>query len=146
MRQITHTPTVTILILVLLVSGCELLSREDYCSGYYAEELKLNDTIELRYRELYCNPEFEIRLTVDSIQDSRCPIGAMCIWEGNGRVKINLLHDGISSSFWLNTHENFLQDTVIDGLKYELTDLLPYPEVDQEYQLEDARVFMRISY
>lgn len=140
-----NTRIYTILILAFLFSGCELLLRDTYCSQYAVEELKLNDTIGLRYGELYCNSEYEILLSVDSIQDSRCPIGALCIWEGNGRVKINLQEGGDRSSFWLNTHDNFLQDTVIHGVKYELTDLLPYPEVEQEYQLEDARIYILIS-
>ena len=139
-----------ILFSIVLVSGlflnaCELLQRETYCSDYAAGELRLNDTIELRYGELYCNPRHDILLSVDSIQDSRCPEGALCIWEGNGRVRINLRHGEIRSSFWLNTHVNFLQDTLIDGLNYELTDLLPYPEVGMEYELEDARVLLLIT-
>ena len=145
MGQKVNVRVYTILILMCLFSGCELLLRENYCSPYVAGELILNDTLELRYGELYCNSKFEIRLAVDSIQDSRCPKGMYCIWEGNGRVKINLLHDGLIASFWLNTHANFLQDTLIHGLRYELIDLLPYPEVGQDYQLGDVRVLMRIS-
>jgi hypothetical protein len=134
-----------VLVSGLLLNACELLQRETYCSDYAARELRLNDTIELRYGELYCNSRHDILLSVDSIQDSRCPIGAYCIWEGNGRVYINLSHGGMHSSFWLNTHVNFLQDSLVDGLNYELTDLLPYPEVGMDYELEDVRVLLLIT-
>ena len=139
-----------ILISIVLVSGlllyaCEFLQRESYCSDRVADELILNDTIELRYGELYCNSRYEIRLAVDSILDSRCPIGAMCFWEGNGQVKLSLSQAGNPSSFWLNTHVDFRRDTVVHGLKYELINLLPYPDISKEYELEDARVFLLIT-
>ena len=134
-----------VLVSGLLLNACELLQSDTWCSDYAAGGLRLNDTIELRYNKLYCNPEYDILLSVDSIQDSRCPIGADCIWEGNGRVYINLRHGGSRSSFWLNTHPNFLQDTLIDGLNYELTDLLPYPDLNLDIQLKDARILLLIT-
>ena len=134
-----------VLVSGLLLDACELLQSDTWCSDYAAGGLRLNDTIELRYNKLYCNPEYDILLSVDSIQDSRCPIGADCIWEGNGRVYINLHHGGSQSSFWLNTHPNFLQDTLIDGLNYELTDLLPYPDLNLDIQLKDVRILLLIT-
>ena len=134
-----------VLVSGLLLNACELLQSDTSCSDYAAGGLRLNDTIELRYNKLYCNPKYDILLSVDSIQDSRCPIGADCIWEGNGRVYINLRHGGSRSSFWLNTHPNFLQDTLIDGLNYELTDLLPYPDLNLDIQLKDARILLLIT-
>ena len=134
-----------VLVSGLLLNACELLQSDTWCSDYAAGGLRLNDTIELRYNKLYCNPEYDILLSVDSIQDSRCPIGADCIWEGNGRVYINLHHGESRSSFWLNTHPNFLQDTLIDGLNYELTDLLPYPDLNLDIQLKDARILLLIT-
>ena len=134
-----------VLVSGLLLNACELLQSDTSCSDYAAGGLRLNDTIELRYNKLYCNPEYDILLSVDSIQDSRCPIGADCIWEGNGRVYINLRHGGSRSSFWLNTHPNFLQDTLIDGLNYELTDLLPYPDLNLDIQLKDVRILLLIT-
>lgn len=130
----------------LLLPGCELLQRSDYCSNFDIEELPLNKTLEMKYSELYCNAEYEIRLSFDSLQDSRCPIGAMCIWEGNGRVQL-ILRQGEKTPirFWLNTHVNFLSDTVVNGLHFELVDMLPYPEVDKDYQLEDYILQLRIS-
>jgi len=134
--------TIGILTLLLLSgilnSGCELTQCDCYCSSYNAEVLKLNETVDIKYGELYCNSKHEIRISYDSIRDSRCPIGAACIWEGNGAVKLHLQQSGRDPvTFWLNTHPDFLNDTVINGIRYELIDLLPYPEVGKEYQLED---------
>jgi hypothetical protein len=134
-----------VLVSGLLLYACELLQRETYCSIYASGELTLNDTNELKYGKVYCNPEHDILLSVDSIQDSRCPIGADCIWEGNGRVYIDLRHGGTHSSFWLNTHVDFRKDTLIDGLNYELVDLLPYPDLSLDIQQKDARILLLIT-
>jgi hypothetical protein len=130
----------------LYLSGCELFQHNEYCSDFDIEELTLKDTLEMRYRESYCNSEYEIRLSFDSIQDSRCPIGAYCIWEGNGRVQLVIRQGGENTiRFWLNTHSRFMNDTVVNGLRFELVDMLPYPMVDKDYQLDDYVLLMNIS-
>jgi hypothetical protein len=130
----------------LLFASCELIKCDCFCSNYAAQELTLNDTVDLKYSELYCNSKNEIRLSFDSITDSRCPIGATCIWEGNGRVKLRVLQSGESPvAFWLNTHPDFLTDTIVNGIRYELIDLLPYPELDKEYQLDDYIIQLLIT-
>ena len=128
-----------------LFPGCTLLEGDYYCSGYSIEQLQLNQAVDLAYGNVYCNPEYNIRISFDSIQDSRCPMDVICIWEGNGRAKIHLQESGNSSKFWLNTFSNFLTDTVINGLHYELMGILPYPHSDKEYQLEDYKVQVLIS-
>jgi len=129
-----------------LIAGCEWQRCGCFCFAYDAEELKVNETIDLKYSKLYCNSGSEIRLSFDSISDSRCPIGAMCVWEGNGAVKLHVQQSGQDpASFWLNTHPNFLNDTVVNGIRYELIDLLPYPEVGKDYQLDDYTVQLLIT-
>ena len=134
-----------VLVSGLLLHACEMWLGDTCCCEYAAGELTLNDTNELRYGKLYCNREYDILLSVDSIQDSRCPIGADCIWEGNGRVYIDLRHGETHSSFWLNTHVDFQKDTLIDGLKYELIDLLPYPDLNLDIQQKDIRILLLIT-
>jgi hypothetical protein len=135
-----------ILLSGLLITGCELLQCDCYCTNYTAGELKLNETVDLAYNEMYCNSNYEIRISFDSLQDSRCPIGALCVWEGNARVKVYVQQSGIGpAAFWLNTNVQFLTDTVVNGLRYELIDVLPYPEMDKEYQPDDYILQMHIS-
>ena len=147
MKQDTFIVLSAVLLLSgLFLSGCELFLRNDYCSNFDIEELKLNETLDMRYSEPYCNPEYEISLSFDSLQDSRCPIGAMCIWEGNGRVQLVVKQgSGKAIRFWLNTHDRFMRDTMVNGLRFELVDMLPYPQVDKDYQLDDYILEMNIS-
>lgn len=98
------------------------------------------------YSELYCNSEHEFRFSFDSLSDGRCPIGMICLWEGNARVKLIIQQPGKSiSTFWLNTFDGFLTDTTVYGIRYELIDLLPYPEVDKDYSLDDFILHFKIN-
>ena len=140
----------TILILSIFIFcgmfffGCE--NCNCFCAAYDAEELKLNDTLELRYRELYCNSEHDFRLSFDSLGDGRCPIGAYCIWEGNAHIDFIIKQEGRSEqTFTLNTIEGFLTDTTVNGIRFELIDLFPYPEVDKDYSLDDYVLQVYIS-
>ncbi len=144
MRQKNFIALLIFLLSASLYYGCE--NCNCFCAAYDAEDLKLNDTIELRYRELYCNSEHEFRLSFDSLGDGRCPIGAYCIWEGNAQVDFILKQEGRSEQiFTLNTHNNFLNDTVVNGIRFELIDMLPYPVVDTDYQLDDYILHILVS-
>ena len=146
MRQKTFIAIFIFLLSAFLYSGCELFQCNCYCSNYAADELPLNETVELNYSEPYCNSEHEFRLSFDSLSDGRCPIGAMCIWEGNASVKLIIKQEGKSdNTFWLNTFDGFLTDTTVNGIRFELIDLLPYPEIDKDYQLDDYILQLHIS-
>jgi len=146
MRQKIIIALSIFLVSSLLFSACELSNCDCYCSNYDADELTLNDTIELKYTELYCNPEYELRLSFDSIADSRCPIGAICVWEGNASVDLIITQYGESEAIIrLNTYGGFLTDTTVNGLRYELIDLLPYPVIDKDYVLDDYILHLKIS-
>lgn len=146
MRHLAIIALISLFLSGLLNSGCELFQHNDDCSNFDIEELPLNDALALKYSELYCNSEYDFRLSFDSLQDSRCPIGTSCIWEGNARVQL-IFKQGQENAirFWLNTHVNFPSDTTINGIRFELSDVLPYPEVDKDYQLEDYILQIHIS-
>ena len=146
MRLKTIIIPVLFLLTGLFITGCELFQGNRYCSDYGAEDLTLNETVDFKYSELYCNSKYEFRLSFDSLSDSRCPIGALCIWEGTARVKLHVQQYGKNIvSFWLNTHNSLLNDTIVNGLHFEFIDLLPYPEVDVDYSLDDYILQLKIS-
>jgi len=130
----------------LFITRCELFQGNSYCSNYGAEELTLNELVDFKYSELYCNSKYEFRLSFDSLSDGRCPTGAACIWEGTARLKLHVQQYGKDIvSFWLNTHSSLLTDTIVNGLHFEFIDLLPYPEVDVDYSLDDYILQLKIS-
>lgn len=144
MRHTTYIAIIIFLFSASLHYGCE--NCKCYCSGYDVEELVLNDTVDLKYSTTYCNPEYEIRLGFDSIVESRCPTGVICFWEGNASVKLLIKQEGESdTSFILNTYGGYLNDTLVNGIRYELINLLPYPHIDRDYSLDDYTLQVYIT-
>jgi len=69
------------------------------------------------------------------IQDSRCPIGAECVWQGTVQIKVSF-HDGtqaypIKMELGKFPFAGYTNDTTINGYRIIFTDLKPYPEVNK---------------
>jgi hypothetical protein len=61
-------------------------------------------------------------------EDSRCPQGANCVWEGNGKVNIKLTAQGHTSvTIELNTAKSLPSEAAYQSYKISLLDLQPYP-------------------
>lgn len=62
-------------------------------------------------------------------EDSRCPSDVECVWEGNARADLEMRVSGYDPvRFSLNTHTGFTNDTVINGVRIQLLDVMPYPK------------------
>ena len=60
-------------------------------------------------------------------EDSRCPLNAVCVWEGNGRVALTLSSGyGATKDVSLNTTTE-PRETVFSGLRIALAALNPHP-------------------
>ncbi len=107
------------------------------------DSYNLNDTILLPLKECKFNAENQSYICFESvISDSRCPEGAQCIWAGDAKVRfkyIRLNEDPVYLN--LNTNIAFTNDTIIDGFKFSLLNLYPYPSLlnttdQKEYKAE----------
>lgn len=126
------------IVIFMAFLGCEGILFEGVCNSD-SIKMALNDTIKMQIGEVYCNQAKGIRLECDSlVGDSRCPTGATCVWEGNAELSFILEQDGDQLyEFNLNTNPGFRTDTSINDLRYKLIDLLPYPELDMDRNLDD---------
>ncbi|RMF60999.1 MAG: hypothetical protein D6748_02735 [Calditrichaeota bacterium] len=90
-------------------------------------------------------PEEKLAVKMDSVlNDSRCPEGAECIWEGNGKVQITVQKKNFKpESFELNTT---LKPQVVfyEDYAIKLVSLTPYPKLNQTIKQEDYRVSLAI--
>ncbi|MFO7259204.1 MAG: hypothetical protein DIU61_016010 [Bacteroidota bacterium] len=89
-------------------------------------------------------------LRVDSIMnDSRCPDRLACIWAGNVEVRFHLRTiaplKGAEYTFTLNANSSLQRDTVIQGLRFILIDVSPYPKKDTTIPYEDYRVTVSVG-
>ena len=95
--------------------------------------------------------EGNTKITLLDVMDSRCPINANCVWEGNAEVSMRIEKDNETMDFSLNTAGNINNDlnyptsTTIFDLFIELLDVQPYPEIDVTYTLEDYVISLNVT-
>jgi hypothetical protein len=88
-------------------------------------ELSVNQTAQISSESL----EIEFR---DVTEDSRCPIGATCIWEGRASIVIRVTKAGeVLGDFTLTSHDGYADLAILEisGYVIQLLDVAPVPEV-----------------
>jgi hypothetical protein len=121
-----------IILLAVFVLGCN--KKSDVNEEY---NLSANSIVTLKYKECVDISDFGFKICLDSIlNDSRCPSGVVCVWEGDAEVGFIIEKANEIKHFRLHTQGNFQRDTTINGLKISLQSLIPYPadgsEIDQK--------------
>ena len=139
-------PIAVVAVLAVVLSACSCSSDSDTTleTEMLMESLE-KGVIVMEPGEDYSRTGF--RLRVDSVMnDSRCPEDAYCIWGGNVEVAFNLALSGRPDiPFLLNTNSSFRRDTVIQGVRYKLIDVSPYPRSDSQIEYEDYRVTVSVG-
>jgi len=79
------------------------------------------------------------------IEDSRCPTGVTCVWEGDATVEVGVQRVGLSERLQLHTHDRFAREGTAGGLRVRLVSLEPYPRSEQSTPAGDYRVVLSIS-
>lgn len=118
-----------------------------YVSDYelYKDSYFIDD-IELKYGE--CKTVYgQSTLCFDTVlEDSRCPDGAVCVWEGNAKVQLALSGIGMGKhSIELNTNQSFPTDTTINHLNISLVNVVPYPDINTVIKPEDYKVTLSVA-
>jgi hypothetical protein len=73
-----------------------------------------------------------ITLRFDSVtDDSRCPVNANCIWEGDARVNVHVEGAGEPRAVALHTNRSVGGDVDVDALRLSLEGLRPYPVLER---------------
>ncbi|MBN2263032.1 MAG: hypothetical protein JW735_08970, partial [Prolixibacteraceae bacterium] len=95
-----------ILTIIFVFSSCE----KDYnASGTNHHTEK----IELEFGKCYTDENRNSFSFDELMEDSRCPMNANCVWEGNAKIRLSLKSsDDQEHSIELNTNSNFTIDTI----------------------------------
>ena len=103
--------------------------------------LTFNDTIDLSFRDCLTDPENQMYICLDSVlNDSRCPTGVYCIWEGNAEVRLKFEKQNDKPVlFNLNTNMRFPTDTIVGGYKFTLIGLSPHPSIENKILQKDYK-------
>lgn len=118
-------------LIVFLFSGC-LENLTNY------NEVPLNEEFEIRYGESVHISQYGVTIKFAAVEDdSRCPIDAICIWEGNAIVVLKLTNStGEEKTAKLNTSLDPKQVEFF-SLIIELKGLKPYPKSDEIIEQKD---------
>jgi hypothetical protein len=94
---------------------------------------KLNEEFELKYGQIIQIQNEDLIIKFSSIiADSRCPEGAMCKWEGNAKISLQINNTETSLNTTLEPKE-----TEVSKYKIILISLQPYPKINEEINLKD---------
>jgi len=103
------------------------------------DRLILNYPVYLSCHECLNDPQNKLNLCFESVlNDSRCPTGVLCFWEGNAQARFKFeKYNEMAVLFNLNTHKGFITDTIVYGYKITLLGLKPYPVIDHKIDQSD---------
>lgn len=85
------------------------------------------------------------------IQDSRCPIGAECIWQGTVQIKITFHEENqtypIKMELGKFPFPGYTNDTTINGYRIIFLDLKPHPDINKPAPTpSEIEAFFNISH
>lgn len=123
---------------LLVAAGCgsaEQSSRPALVSG----------RIELRVGESRPVPGTSLRIRFDAVsEESRCPAKVVCIWEGNGQIKLRVQRPAGDTTIALNTNSPPKQAD-LDGITLALERLTPEPREPGPVPASDYRATIRVT-
>lgn len=112
-----------------------LLAAAAACGGSPAgpRPVKLGTSFELQPGETVAVADLSLRLTFSRVrEDSRCPTGAVCVWEGDAVASVTAAMDGREpAELALHTNGRFASQATYGGSRVTLLGLAPYPKIDQ---------------
>lgn len=111
--------------------------------GHSTSESSLNVPFDLGYGRTVSLTDIPLQITfAELVEDSRCPSGAMCAWEGVAVVRLHIKSGADSTSVDLDTSQRSV--ATAGGYKIQLEDVSPYP-VSTRPQSEPTRYVVRLK-
>jgi hypothetical protein len=133
---------------LLLFSNCNKKSVEQVVADYDVT-FEMDKSFDLSLSAKACNLKENICIVLDSVfDDTRCPTGLNCVWEGNAKMRFKIKTDTSYSFFHLDTQPNsdlYHHDATVNGYKISLVELKPYPKVNTGIKLTDYAVTIEVN-
>lgn len=127
------------LIVILTFAFCcgFACNHEDDCISF-----RIGEEAILRYGIEYCSGDHALHLQIADIQDSRCPEGLVCIWQGEVTVKFSV-NAAANYEVVLKSHTHPAE--TVGNYKFDLIEVNPYPKYKQPLELSDYRVTVKVE-
>jgi hypothetical protein len=120
------------------------------CNKDEEQSIQLNQIFELDYRKSKSFDQGDFTITFENlIEDSRCPEGAECIWEGRAVVEIKIQHETDIDLHTLATSNSIDGDNLLsvqhDNYIIKLVAVHPYPTIASSPTNEDYSIELEIT-
>ncbi|WP_339752969.1 hypothetical protein [Algoriphagus aquimarinus] len=132
-----------LLILFLFVSLLFSCEDKNECEGF-----DLAKEFEMAIGETLENCPKNTSITLIDIQDSRCPTGGECIWQGMIMIEGMLTIDGKDYQLKLSTEELFSGYPVqfsTEEYAVRLIDAIPDPDLNNPHNPEDKKAILIVT-
>jgi hypothetical protein len=101
----------------------------------------LPSSLTMKWHETRTFEEANLEVRFETVKDSRCPINAVCVWEGDGVATFNLkdLSTGTIQTLELHTNQSIGSDSVkLTGITVRMFELNPFPGAVDASKLPEA--------
>lgn len=139
-----HLFTIVIFVTSLLASGMSLPVWADISMV----QTKANENFQLKINQTAYLQSENLKITLLNVQDSRCPSGVVCLWEGVARTWVNILQDNQNLGNFNLTSRNFQSGLGVLQFKnyaLKLVDVEPYPQRGQSIALSNYSVTFMVT-
>jgi hypothetical protein len=81
------------------------------------------------------------------LEDSRCPASVVCVWQGNGAIRLDITTGRDTQPATLNTAggATFPRDTTVGGYTFTLVELDPERQTSDSIPAQQYRATIRVS-
>lgn len=111
--------------------------------------IKLKEPFAIKVNQIAVMTSDDVQITLTNIaEDSRCPIGVECIWQGQVSLYLNLVKNNKDiGNFTLTSRsgDKELMSQVIDGYNISVVKVEPYPIKGQKLSLSDYVATLEIT-
>jgi len=81
------------------------------------------------------------------IEDSRCPTSVVCVWQGNGAIRIDITTSRGTQGVTLNTAggAGFPREAAVEGYTFALVELDPQRQTSDPIPVQQYRATIRVT-
>ncbi|HSA98301.1 MAG TPA: DUF333 domain-containing protein [Candidatus Nitrosotenuis sp.] len=118
-----------------------------FVAGQESDQIELpqlNSPIKLHVNESTLIESENLQITLNDIQDSRCPSDVTCVWAGEAKVQLSLAHNEQLGNLTLSTMEKS-STASFDGYLFSLIKVDPYPTSTANITAADYQATVLVS-
>lgn len=130
--------TIVFLLVFLLITafGCE--------KDEQGQQFTIGREASFRLHQLYTSTDGQYTLKINTINDSRCPEGVICVWAGEVTITGEVTDSGNKTPFEIHSVVTGSNQQP-EGLTLKILDALPYPKQGTVTNPEDMIIVLLID-